>query len=386
MTALTIGATSLRRYLRDRTALFFVVVLPIVVIVLVGATARGFDRFKVGVVDLDRGALGAELVDALDRAPVLDVDMFESEAAAATAARRGEVSVAVIVPAGFDAALREGEAQDVAVLADLTDTNQQAAWSAVSSVVADQAARVQAAHFAVAHDGITVDAALALADAARATTPPVTVEMTAVDTTATFLPEGFSYSAPTMLVLFVFINSLAGGAAIIESRRLGMYERMSAAPVAARSIVAGETLCYLAMALLQSVLIVGVGALVFGVDWGDPLGATALVASWALVGTGAGVLTGTLFRTAEQATAIGPPLGIAFGMLGGCMWPLEIVPAPMRALGHVVPHGWAIDAWTVLLSRGGSALDIAGRLGVLLGFAAVLLLVATTRLRRAIAA
>jgi ABC-2 type transport system permease protein len=189
-----------------------------------------------------------------------------------------------------------------------------------------------------------------------------------------------------MLVLFVFINSLAGGAAIIESRRLGMYERMSAAPVAARSIVAGETLCYLAMALLQSLLIVAVGALVFGVDWGDPLAATALVASWALVGTGTGVLTGTLFRTAEQASAIGPPLGIAFGMLGGCMWPLEIVPAPMRALGHVVPHGWAIDAWTVLLSRGGSVLDIAGELGVLLGFAAVLLLLATTRLRRAIAA
>lgn len=58
----------------------------------------------------------------------------------------------------------------------------------------------------------------------------------------------------------------------------------------------------------------------------------------------------------------------------------------MRALGHVVPHGWAVGAWTVLLSRGGSALDIAGQLSVLVGFAAALLLIATTRLRRAIAA
>lgn len=386
MTALTIGAASLRRYLRDRTAMFFVVVLPVLVIVLVGATARGFNSFDVGVVALDDGPLGQELVDALERSPALEVHPFDDEPAAATAARRGEVSVAVIVPAGFDAALRRGEDQEVAVLGDLTDTNQQAAWSAVSSVVAEQAALVQAAHFTVEHDGTAVDAALALAEATRASTPAITVRETAVDTTAAYLPEGYSYSAPTMLVLFVFINSLAGGAAIIESRRLGMYERMSAAPVAARSIVAGETLCYLAMALLQSLLIVGVGALVFGVDWGDPVAAAALVGSWALVGTGAGVLTGTLFRTPEQASAIGPPLGIAFGMLGGCMWPLEIVPAPMRALGHVVPHGWAIDAWTVLLSRGGSVLDIAGRLAVLLGFAAALLLVATTRLRRAVAA
>jgi ABC-2 type transport system permease protein len=386
VTALTIGAASLRRYLRDRTAMFFVVVLPVLVIVLVGATARGFNSFDVGVVVLDDGPLGEQLVDALERSPALEVHAFDDEQTAATAARRGEVSVAVVVPAGFDAALRRGDDQEVAVLGDLTDTNQQAAWSAVSSVVAEQAALVQAAHFTVERAGIAVDAALALAGDTRASTPSITVRETAVDTTAAFLPEGYSYSAPTMLVLFVFINSLAGGAAIIESRRLGMYERMSAAPVAARSIVAGETLCYLAMALLQSILIVEVGALVFGVDWGDPVAAAALVGSWALVGTGAGVLTGTLFRTAEQATAIGPPLGIAFGMLGGCMWPLEIVPSPMRTLGHVVPHGWAIDAWTVLLSRGGSALDIAGDLGVLLGFAAALLLLATTRLRRAVAA
>ncbi|MBX3287615.1 MAG: ABC transporter permease, partial [Actinobacteria bacterium] len=53
----------------------------------------------------------------------------------------------------------------------------------------------------------------------------------------------------------------------------------------------------------------------------------------------------------------------------------------MKALGHLLPHAWAVDAWTILLARGGGLADIATQLAVLAGFAAVLLVVATARLR-----
>lgn len=68
----------------------------------------------------------------------------------------------------------------------------------------------------------------------------------------------------------------------------------------------------------------------FGVSWGNPLAAAALIGMWALVGPGAGMGSGTLFRTPEQTTAIGQAMGIAFGMLGGCVWPIEIVPQSVR--------------------------------------------------------
>jgi ABC-2 type transport system permease protein len=94
------------------------------------------------------------------------------------------------------------------------------------------------------------------------------------------------------------------------------------------------------------------------------------------------MLSGSLFRTPEQASSIGPAIGMAFGMLGGTMWPLEIVPDAMRLAGHAVPHAWAVDGWTTLLSRGGGVGDIATDLAVLTGFAVVLLGLAITRLRR----
>jgi ABC-2 type transport system permease protein len=183
-----------------------------------------------------------------------------------------------------------------------------------------------------------------------------------------------------MLVLFVFLNALAGSAVVIGNRKLGMYERMLAGPVRSGTIIAGEALGFVAVALAQALLIIGVGSVLFGVSWGNPLAAALLVGIWALVGAGAGMLAGTLFASPEQATAVGPALGIAFGMLGGCMWPLAIVGPTMRAVGHATPQAWAVDAWTRLLSQHGTLASIAPHLLVLAGFASVFLALATWRL------
>ena len=203
-------------------------------------------------------------------------------------------------------------------------------------------------------------------------------------TETTGMPAGYSYSAPTMLVLFEFLNAEASGAAIIQTRKYGVFARALATPIRPRDLVLGEGLCNLALALIQSVLIVVVGAVMFDVSWGDPAAAVALVVVWALVGTGAGMVSGTLFRTPEQATAIGPAVGIAFGMLGGCMWPLEIVPQSARLAGHAFPHAWAVDAWTNLLSRGCGLAEIGGYLGILAAYAVGLLAIASIRLRRSL--
>ncbi len=97
-----------------------------------------------------------------------------------------------------------------------------------------------------------------------------------------------------------------------------------------------------------------------------------------------GLFTRSVFRTAEQARAFAPPLGIALGMLGGCMWPLEVVGSTMKTIGHLVPHAWAMDAFVTLVAKGGDLAAIAPQLLVLLGYAAVLLPLATWRLRVAL--
>lgn len=382
MRALAVTGASLRRMLRDRTALFFVVLLPVLVIAIIGTVVRNPGGFRIGV--LAEQASGPPLVASLvdDLATAGPVHPQTDEQTARTALRRGELDVVVLIPPGLEAALLRGDEVVIPVLAGGAGSTQSAVRSAVSAAVARHAERIQAAAFAARTTGSTVAEQLPRATALQRVTPRITVSTENVASGSNYLPLGFGYSAPTMLVLFVFINALAGGATVVRTRQLGIYHRALAAPIRARDLVLGETLSYFAFALLQSVLIIGTGSLLFGVSWGNLPAAIALVVTWALVGTGAGMLSGAVFRTPDQASAIGPVIGIAFAMLGGCMWPLEIVPDAVRTLGHVTPHAWAVDAWITVLSRAGGVAEIATNLAVLAGFAVGMLGLASILLQR----
>ncbi|MGW3031834.1 ABC transporter permease [Streptomyces sp. NPDC001178] len=389
MTALAVTRATLTRVLRDRTALFFMVLLPVAIIVVIGVTVSGFDKFRIGLVPAPQaGPVAQELMADLQDAPGLRTRTYDPAADARTALRRAELDAVVLVPSGLDAQVRAGHSVTVRVLVEPSGSAGHSAVTSVSAVVAEHAARLQAARFAQDETGGSFDGALARARSVEGerASAPIAVRAETVNGQSDYLPLGYSYSTPTMLVLFVFLNALAGGAAIVQTRRTGVYARALAAPVAARTLVFGETIAYLALALLQSLLIVGIGALAFDVAWGDPLAAGALIAVWALVGTGAGLLAGAVFRTPEQVHAIGPALGIGMGMLGGCMWPLALVPGWLRAAGHSVPHAWAVDAWTTLLSRNGDLSAIMRDLAVLAGFAVLLLSCASLALRHRLTA
>jgi ABC-2 type transport system permease protein len=382
MTALAVTSASLRRMLRDRTALFFVVLLPVLVIAIIGTVVQNPGGFRFGVLAAQATgpALSASLVDELAAAG--PVHQQADEQTARTALRRGELDAVVLIPPDLEAKLLRGDDVVIPVLAGGAESTQSAVRSAVSAAVARHAERVQAAAFAARQTSSTVAEQLPRATALQRVTARISVSTENVASGSDYLPLGFGYSAPTMLVLFVFINALAGGATVVQTRQLGIYGRALAAPVRARSLVLGETLSYLTFSLLQSALIIGTGSLLFGVSWGNLPAAVALVVTWALVGTGAGMLSGAVFKTADQASAIGPVVGIAFAMLGGCMWPLEIVPNAVRTLGHATPHAWAVDAWITLLSRAGGLADIGTNLAVLAGFAVGMLGLASVLLRR----
>ncbi len=384
MTAIALAVAELKRVIRDRTSLFFMILLPILVILLVGVTTASSSTIRVGLVPSQSGTLATQLVQDLAADPAMTSRRFATRAEGVAALRRGEVEAVVVIPTTLDADLRSGRAVQVPVLVSGSLGTSQAAVTAVTSVVARHGAAVQAATFATTHSDLGFAENLATTRLLQRQTPVVPVRTVVVNSKSEFLPLGYNYSAPTMLVLFVFINSMAGGAAMIQTRKWGIFSRALAAPIRRRDLILGEALCYVALALAQALLIVVVGAVMFGVSWGNPLAAAALIGVWALVGTGAGMASGTLFRTPEQASAISPAVGIAFGMLGGCMWPLEIVPQSVRLAGHFTPHAWAVDAWVTVLSRGGGLADIAGYLAILAAYAAVLLGFASLRLSRSL--
>jgi ABC-2 type transport system permease protein len=183
----------------------------------------------------------------------------------------------------------------------------------------------------------------------------------------------------------MFLTSLTAATQLIITRQLGISRRMLATPTPVRTILVGETLGRFGVALFQGLFILIVSAVAFGVSWGDPLAAGLIVVVFALVGTGAAMVIGTLSGNADQAGAFGVFAGMGLGALGGAMVPMEVFPETMQRIAHLTPHAWALDAFREVAVRGGGLADILPELAVLLGMAAIMLLLSTWRFGRGLA-
>jgi ABC-2 type transport system permease protein len=378
-----LARNDLTRLVRDRLSLFFIVVLPVVIILVIGAMSGGYSsQVPIGVVDLDRSDASVHLLQSLQDSGTVSVVTYESDDALRQDVRLQAIAGGLSIPAGYGAALAGGQVAGVDLLTAPKQGTASTLITLVGTVVGREGQAVAAARFASDRTGRDHRELLPLAEAIQVRLHPVPVEVETTGRATLSSSNRYAYTAPSNLVLFVFINSLTGATALVESRRLGVTRRALAAPVTVSAIVAGAGLTRFAVALLQSALILGVGALVFGVDWGNPLAAAALVLTFAALSSGAGLLVGALARKPEQVPAMAIPIAMGLAMLGGCLWPLEIVPSTLRTLGHLTPHAWAMDAWISLSFEGGDLGTIAGSLAVLGIAAALLLTLATWRLGR----
>jgi len=390
MKALAIAQKSLLRISRDRSALFFTILLPFAIILIIGLSIGGFSNthVPVGIVHNGSGPLTSDLVMRLGHRPVT-LRTYTSEEKLRKDIRRGAVVAGIVVPSDYDAAVKGGKPANITFVADLAHGFPAAIRAAVQAGVSGQGAELQAARFASAQTHKPLDATLAQARRVQSIVPAIGVKTETIGANyknRILIPSGFEYTAPANLVLFVFITSFAGSAALIESRRLGVSRRMLGTPTSAGEILGGETAGRFTVAALQGIYIVLLGVLVFRVSFGNPLAAAVLVIVFSLVATAFAMLAGSMLRTPEQAGSIGPIAGIAMGMLSGCMWPRFIMPPFMQHIGQLFPQSWAMDAFIKLISQHATIGQILPQLGVLTAFAVVLLPLAAWRFRRSIVA
>jgi ABC-2 type transport system permease protein len=380
MTVWTIGFTELRRMARDRISLFFLFIFPLVLILLIGAAFGGGFVPKLGVLDLDGGPLADELLRTLESDDSVKVESSGDGDSLLEDVERGIFEAGIIVPEGYTAGLRDGQDLEIPYIAKPGDFSA-AIRAAVDSAVGEQSARVRAARVN-SDDAASFDAAYERARAARSTFEGTSVSYAvAGEAEGPASDDPFGPGAATQLILFTFVNSLAGSAALVQTRQYGVLRRMLSTPISSMSILAGETLGRFLVAAVQGVFIVVAAALLFGVDWGNPLGTAAVLLLFALVSTGAAMMFGSVLGNEQQAGAL-VPFGLALAALGGCMVPLEVFPDTMRTIAHATPHAWANEAFEELTQHGAGPADVLPQLAVLAAFAVVLLGAGSFLLRR----
>jgi ABC-2 type transport system permease protein len=383
MTVLTIAGANLRRTLRDRTNLFFVVLFPLLMITVLGLAFGGQTAPRVALVADESQPLALALAVEM-RSTSLEIQQYDDRAAAVNAVEVGRVEAALIVPDSYQTRLERGSPVRVEYLSRADRAAQQVAMI-VRAAVDAQASRVRVARTLQDRLGGDLAGALQRTDAAALVVSRVAVRSTTAGTA--LFPEDlgrFDLGASGQLLLFIFITSMTTSTALIETRQLGVARRMLAAPTRVIGIVLGEALGRVSVAVVQGLVIMLGSALIFGVSWGQPLGAGLLMLVFATVAGAAGLLLGAAATTPQQAIATGLLIGIGLSALGGSMMPLEFFSPTMLKVAHLTPHAWAADGFATLIRHEGTVLDVLPQIGVLLGFAAVLFALGSWILQRRI--
>ena len=385
MKALAIAASNLRRFARERANVFFVLILPMLLILVLGSVfGRGFEP-RVGLVAPGTGDLTTALVDGLEAHEEFAVHRHSDRDTVVGAVERGELEAGLILPPDYDDAIRNGDAVEIDFIAR-PGQDSLSIRRTVDALLAEQMALPRIAAFVAREGDVSYDQALVKASAMTGQTAGVQVATTVAGDPGTSRRNWgqFDLGAQQQLMLFMFLTSLAGSAALVQTRRLGIARRMFATPTTVRTILLGEGLGRFGVALVQGVYIMLGTMVIFGVRWGDPLSAVLIVVAFGLVGSGAAMLMGALFSSDQQAAPVGVFLGLGTAALGGCMMPLyvmELFAPTVWTAAHVMPHAWALDAFEVLALRDGGVGDVLPFLGILLGYAAAFYLLAIWRLR-----
>jgi ABC-2 type transport system permease protein len=373
----SIAALNVRRLFHDRTGAFFVLVFPFLITLALGATFGRAATPTLGVVHADE-PIAADLAARLVAVEELDVQRFDHVDVLRDAVERGTVDGGLVIPLDHDVVVEGGGTSAVTYLTR-SSTSGTELHVTVAAAVDEQGIELVAARFLV-DEGLagSIDEGRDAAARAAITTPGVEVD---ARTAGSSIDVGFDQGAAQQLILFMFVTSLSASAMLIETRRLGISRRMLASPTHAGTVLAGEALGRFAIALLQGVVIVVGTTLLFQVDWGNVATTVVVVVLFALVGTGAAMLLGSVLQNAAQAGGLGVFLGLVLAALGGCMVPLEVFPPAMATVAHATPHAWAIDALTDGLA-GATPADVAAEVAILATYAVALLSIATLMFRR----
>lgn len=381
--SLAIAGTELRRFMRDRSNIFFVLIFPLLLVVVIGIQFGGdVGGGRVAMSGVD-GQLKSALTDELTDAGV-DVTAAEPDDMR-TLVARGRADVGLFIGEDAVQAYTAGEPTQVEMITGSSGTSPAVAQHVQTALQAVSLDRI--ALSALGAHGVESGAATEALDAAEASTPPVELRVVDVDELAQeFSGLGrFDLGAATMVLLFVFLSTLSSSVTLIQTRRLGIQQRVLAAPVSSGEAIGGQLLGRWVIAIVQGGYIMVASTLLFNVDFGNLWLSLLLLFVFALVATGAAMLLGTVIDHEGTASGLAVGVGLVLGALGGCMFPLELFPDTLQTVAHVTPHAWGYDAFAQIQRHSGGLADIALELGVLAAMATVLIAAGSWTLRRSVA-
>jgi ABC-2 type transport system permease protein len=355
---------------RDPRSLIVALVLPVLLLVIMGAGVN-FDLrdLPFALCDHDGSAASRALREALVHTDLFRlVGSVESVAEGERLLQRGKCLFVLVVPPGMEADLARGKSVALQILLDGSDSNTASiARNYVEGALAAYSARL--ARHAGTRLGLKPQDVIVPVDIRRKILYNPALE------TDQFIVPGL------IVVILVILGALLTSGTVVRERERGTFETLAASPLLAVEILLGKAIPYLALGLVDVVIAVLTGALVFGVTIS---GSVALFLGCSVVfmlcALGLGLVFSSVARTQQVAmTAAMVGTFLPSLLLSGFAFPIRNMPLFLQVVAAVLPATHFLVIARVIYLKGAGLPIIWPRLVVLLGLATAILSLAIRR-------
>lgn len=331
-------------FVRDKVALFFIILFPLMFLVLFGGIFRDQGESKSSLIQIGAVPLveqmPAEAKQAFDQA--FEVEKSTDRTAAIEKVKDGDVDAAV-EQQGNQLVLHFSQADQV------------------------KAATVRG----------TIGAFVDGANVAASGRPPAFVLRT--EQVEDDSLKSIQYVTPGLLGWAIAMSATFGAAlTLVQWRTTKLLRRLRLAPIPTGSLVSARILVSLGIAVIQMAIFVGLAVAAFGLKLtGSWWMAVPLIACGTLAFMSIGLLAGAFSKTSEGASGIANLIILPMAFLSGSFIPLDVAPGWLQTVARIFPLRYLNEGMLDVMVRGKGPAAAVTPMLVLLGFAVALGLLAT---------
>ena len=364
--ALSVGRKEIRQILRDTRSLTVLLFVPAFFLLVYGyALNWDIRHVRLAVDDRDHSTASRSLVSAFVNSGYFDlVADVRSDHDLQDLMDHGAARVVLVIPSGLSRDLAAGQQVPVQVLLDGDNANTATTVMGYALTILQS----ESAQYRLA---------------AGAASGPIVAAVPRV----WYNPQLRStlFLVPGLIAYIVMITSVVSTSlSIVREKERGTMEQVRMAPLDAASFVLGKSIPYYLIALASALIILLLAMVLFGLpmrgSWLVLLGTISLYLVGAL---GLGLLVSSIADTQQVAFQVAvlasflPTL-----MLSGFIFPIASMPPFLQFVTHIVPARYFIIALRAIVLKGVGLSVIWPQLASLVVYSAVVLLLASLRLRR----
>lgn len=331
--------------LRDRGTLLLVLILPFVQLFLLAyAVDLTVDHIPTAVADMSRDRESRGLVDAFTVSGFFDVvEYVGGESEVIEAIDEGRVRAGIVIGPNFTGQVERGSAQ-VLILLDGSDSfTVQSGYSAALAIT--QARGMEMTVQQATRMGAGVQQPTASRPATAPVRPGAEAFMSAlpVDSITRVLYN------PTMDDMIFLLPGIAAvllqtmalnltALTVVRDRELGTIEQLLITPARPLELMVGKLIPNLLVTFLALMVVTFVGSVWFGVPFQGNFWLFAwLSLLFTVSALGLGLLISTIAQSQKQAQMITTLLLLLSLLLTGFIYPRTPMPAPVKAIGNLIP-------------------------------------------------